>query len=202
MLPIRSHFPRQAIHRIPHQGSHVPPLMSCQGELFLRAPTYSALSTFLSSPGNVCQLIITDTHQILPYTTLTFQINLDSPSTTDTPYIGYLYLTPTENTTGAAAIFLAQQINDYANEFRLKHPDMASLHARAFDVATIIYLPWGMTGTPLATYTGPGGVESLFIGVPGVDHPLIYGLIAKRRHVFRVRFPFQDDYYGRAPLLD
>lgn len=60
-----------------------------------------------------------------------------------------------------------------------------------------LLLPFGMIGQ--ANIIGEEG--SFFtVGAAGVDRPLVFGQIGKRKHVFLVRYPFRDDYYGTLPV--
>jgi hypothetical protein len=83
-------------------------------------------------------------------------------------------------------------------------PAMASLKAvigptlNPFEYSLIIRMPFGMLGAASLTYTGPISGSAL-ARYSGVDNPLAYGLIGKRRHVFGVRDANRHAYYGPVP---
>jgi hypothetical protein len=190
-------YPRSAIRRIRSQTDPVPRLKSCQQETYLRTSNYADIGTYLATPGASVDLILTDVDQILPYSTLTFNVDQDSAGGVDTAYEAYLFLLAADTTRPLAAVRLAGQINAWVGIFGAQYPDLSSLRAVAQGDNVIIYMPWGMLGLASGTYTGPEGVDGFTAGNPGVDNPLAYGILGKRRHIFLCVYPFRGDYYER-----
>ena len=200
MLPINTHYPRRAIFRIRSQTLQCPRLKSCQQETYLRASNYADVGTFLLTPGAVVHLVLDDTDQILPYTTIEFDIKQDVP-VPSAPFVFGLFLLAIDNTRAKAALTLASQINILAGFFGKQFRDMSSMRAVAQGDNVIIYMPWGVLGPASGFYTGPEGVDGFTSANPGVDNPLIYGILGKRRHISLARFPFRDDYYGESEQI-
>lgn len=201
MLPVPGSFPRAAIFRLGVQTDHPSQLQSVQQGIAWTVSNYADTATYLGTPANEYFVTALDFHQVLPYTSIRFQVDIDAPTTTDEPWLANLWLENTDTTPALAAIRLAGQINDFARVTSAVYPDMRSLNARAVGGDVNIYLPWGMIGNSgLGAQDGPNGAESALILFAGVDNPLVAGIIGPKRHVFRVNFPFSDPYYGEPPI--
>ena len=210
MFKIPIHLPKSALVRLPTRATEtggLPPnrLHSSKQETWLVMFSDAQLQTFLTGPPieTFASLTFQDADQILPYTTLEFQIGHTAAPGADTPWQCGLFTT-TGQTAVQAGAQLAAQINLYASTMGAQYPDMRSLHAMAGVVATvptlIIQMPWGMRGGANYTYAGPGGYGALSRGPDGVDNPLFLALWDKKRAIFPVRYPYRDDYYGDVPI--
>lgn len=166
-------------------------------------PSNAGLSAWMAGPPSHPYWYITvqDTHRVLPYTTLKFTVIADdvgpSPST---PYQCNMGL-ETGMTSGEARDSLVQQINAFAQQFGRADPNLASLHAvpmASEPDAMVIRLPWGMTGFANFTEQSPLAVVPS-TRTAGVDRPLSYGILGKRRHIFQVRNGIFGPYYGPVP---
>jgi hypothetical protein len=201
MHTIPGTFPRGAITRIRSQTASPSVLQSCQQEITVRCVDYTTLGTYLATPGHVWVWTVGDHNQILPYTSLGFRVALDAKTQPDAPWADELFLTAADTTAALAAARLASQINTFAATMGAIYPDVRSLRAASNDADLTIYMPWGMLGVAdLFDVNGPLGEEGAAVGNPGVDNPLVFGIIGPRRHVFRVNFPFRSDYYGEIPI--
>jgi len=204
MFKVPQHFPQSAIRRLPQQAAIVNTLHSCHQEIVVPGFTTAELASFKTGPpaADYASLLVRDHNQILPYTTLEFLIDVDSRYGADTPYACNLW-TDTGNTAAQATAQMVAQINVYARVFGVQFPDMANMRARAIsgdpDNSFIIYMPWGMLGEADFDWDGPNP-EGVLPGNFGVDNPLIFGIIGPRRHVFGVRYPYRDDYYGDVEI--
>jgi len=201
MLPVPGSFPRAAIFRLGVQSAFPSQLQSVQQGIAWLVKNYADTATYLGTPANEYFVTALDFHQVLPYTSLRFQIDIDAPTTTDEPWLANLWVENTDTTPALAAIRLAGQINDFARVQGASFPDMRSLRAVAVTNAVYIYLPWGMIGSNgIGTQDGPDGAEAAALLFGGVDNPLVAGIIGPKRHIFRVNFPFSDPYYGAPPV--
>jgi hypothetical protein len=200
MFKVPGHFPRKAIRRLRGRGPRVSAFQSVQSEISLLGFTATELQTFLTGPPieAFASIIFDDIDQILPFTTLEIRIGMTVAPGVDDAFTCNTFVTAGQ-TAAQAVAQVCTQINAYARVFGLQYPDMASLHAMrdpsSVQPAFLFQMPWGMLGATTFLWDGPNSGEGAN-GNPGVDNPLIFGLIAKRRHVFIVRNPYRDDYYG------
>lgn len=201
---IPGHYSRNVIRRFPKQAIRVDQIHSCQQEISVVGFTAAELAAFQTGPPleDYASVTVDDVNQILPYTTLEFTVDLDAPFQADTEYSCNLFVT-TGQTAAQASAQLATQINAYAATWGAVYPDMVSLRSTYVATPTphfMIYMPFGMLGPASFVYNLPGGIGAAAGGYPGVDNPLIFGILGKRRHVFGVRYPYRDDYYGDVAI--
>jgi hypothetical protein len=158
-------------------------------------PTYAQVGTWEATPGQFVDIAIDDTQQIMPYTQTAFNITQDAPAGANTPYQGYFFLTAADSTKALAAVTISGQLNAWIATYRAQFPDIGAMYARALNTELHIFMPYGMTGTMSASMLGPDNPGAFNPGVPGVDNPLAYGILGKRRHIFLCVYPFRGDYY-------
>jgi hypothetical protein len=214
MFKLPVHFPPKAIRRIRHQAPRVSQLQSCQAELNLKVTSGATLLAWQGVGGITnpyAWATIHDINQILPWTTLEIEIWCAS-TTGGSPESQWNIPVevPDASTTMQVANAVVLAVDTWV--LHMTHlipvlPDVASLRAVATptvdpDVANVrLYMPWGMLGNPFVSSDGPNiGQPMCPPGNEGVDNPLVFGLIAKRRHVFGVRYPYRDDYYGDVQI--
>jgi hypothetical protein len=207
MFKVPIHFPRSALRRFPMQSPNVNAYHSCQAEIKMVQFSDWDLWTYCGGAGTShAMLCVFDYFQILPYTTLEFDIYpfLNPPVVPDTPYLCNLRSPALSATAEAFRDAMIAQVNAYAARFGNIFPDMASLKAIPWlqPNPTLPWqglkflMPWGMLGSMAGNFIWNGPVEHVSSGLLGVDNPLIYGIRGKSRHIFGARYPYRDDYYG------
>lgn len=207
------HFPRGAIRRMmrtPPTALSVPlPSLppwpySAQQEIAWIMTSNQYLSSWMAGPPShsYMYLEVTDNNRVLPYTTLRFTIIANdvgpSPST---PYECNMGL-ETGMTDVQARDSIVAQIRQYAATMGETLPNMRSLDAvpRSDQGNTLlIRMPLGMVGAASITSSGPI-TTSATARYAGVDRPLVYGILGKRRHIFQPRPPLGGAYYGQKPI--
>lgn len=208
MRQVPAHYPKNAIRRIQQQANRVGPLQSCQSEVIIRPTNYITLYEFTHGAlAEDAYLTIRDYNRILPYTTITMEFFTDDGGTGNTPYYLAIILTAADNTYQKTAATIAAQINQWVLDYGA--PNVRSMRALAgpqvpgeVSHRVRILCPWGMIGTSLDEgASNPMDEDQQWYanGPPGVDNPLVFGQIGKRKHVFAVKYPYADDYYGDAP---
>src|SRR5512136_2100867 len=211
VFKIPVHLPRQAIKRLPRPAplNWNPTILpsgfpySTQQEIEWLIPSNAALSTWMAGPpSHPYQFLrVQDHQQVLPYTTLTFTLIADdvgpSPNTAFECNMGL----DTGMTGQQARDSVVAQINDYARTFGQLYPNLRSLHAVPVltqPQALIIRMPWGMTGFGVFTEASPVGTAPSN-RTAGVDNPLAFGILGRRRHIFGARNALFGPYYGPVP---
>lgn len=203
MVPIRVPVPRKALVRIQSQSPAVSDLQSCQQEIFMVIQNFATLDAYLATPGNECYIQLDATDYILPYTSVEIQIGVTpvDPSTW-TPWSVGVYLTPADTTPALAIASICTQLRAYVNQMvRLGFPAFDSFKFGIRGTTELkILMPWGILGAGGFNTDGPDGVEGAVAGLPGIDHPLWFGIIGPRRHCFRVLPTYPGPYYGSIPI--
>jgi hypothetical protein len=202
-------LPPRLVRRIPKQLPKPDPIHSSQAEIYWTAVSSDAqIAAWLTGPpSHPCgSLTVDDTHQILPYTTLEFTFKSGgTPFAADTPYQCNLFSSTGQSNAQVRDRFVTQ-INAYAATWGRLFPDMRSLRAIPTDPvmpgekSLRIFLPWGMLGAASFTLDGPLSTSVIVGANIGIDNPLFYSILGKRRHVFGIRNPYRPDYYGDQPI--
>lgn len=198
MRVVPGHYPRNAIRRLVRQSAPSRTLYTRQQAVTIQVLNYANLAGYLATPGNLAYGTIQDANQILPYTTFRINLDIDAPTAPQTPYEMSLYLTNTATTQALACAQYIAQFNAIMAVWKNQFKDLRSMKLVKTSTDDLrLLLPFGMIGQ--ANIIGEEG--SFFtVGAAGVDRPLVFGQIGKRKHVFLVRYPFRDDYYGTLPV--
>jgi hypothetical protein len=206
MFKTPSHYPEKALKRLPRQAARVAWPYSCQQDIVVITPSNAQISTWMTGPPThpYLSILVQDHNRILPFTTLEFTVTANSVGPNTPEAFECACGVDTGDSNLQVRDKLITQINEYAVTFGQRFPEMRSLSAvigptlHPSEYSLIIRMPWGMLGGASLTYTGPISGSAL-PGFPGVDNPLAYGLIGKRRHVFGVRDVNRHAYYGPVP---
>lgn len=206
MYKIPVAVPQSALVRFQARALRPGPLQSVKQQISLVSFTDAELQTFEAGPpsADYASLLVADHNQILPYTTLEFQISHNAPVNAPTPYLCPMF-TSTGMTAAQVRDWIVLQINDYARVQGQSFPDMRSLHALADPASVIpailIEMPWGMLDYADTTWDGPGGGEAVVDSLPGVDVPLFPALWGPgQRGIFGIASAYRADYYGDVPV--
>lgn len=168
-----------------------------------QVPSNATLSTWLAGPPShpFMHITVQDTAHVLPFTTLAFTLIADdvapSPNTAFECNMGL----DTGMTATQARDSVVTQINDYARTFGQLYPNLRSLHAVPVitqAAALVIRMPFGMTGFGVFTEASPVGTAPSN-RTAGVDNPLAFGILGRRRHIFGARNALFGPYYGPVP---
>jgi hypothetical protein len=206
MFKTPSHYPEKALRRLPRQALRVRWPYSCQQEIVFITPSNAQIATWMTGPPTHPNLsiLVQDMSRILPFTTLDFTVTANSVGPNTPEAFECACGVDTGDTNLQVRDKLIAQINEYAFTFGQRFPELRSLKAvigptaHPSEYSLIIQMPFGMLGAAAVTYTGPisGDATARY---SGVDNPLAYGLIGKRRHVFGVRDVNRHAYYGPVP---
>jgi hypothetical protein len=200
MFKVPGKWPHNAIRRLPRQAPRVHFPHSCQQELILEVTTDALLVAWeVSHP--FASVIVQDVNKILPYTSLEFVFASTHQSVPQDAATVSCWSDTGDTALQARARFV-QNINSWAAHFGVIYPDVRSLRAAAYPnlndgfTYMTIFMPWGMAGSGTFTKSVPATMNVVAGANIGVDCPLAYTLIGKRRHITELRNAYADDYYG------
>ena len=196
-------FPNRILTRIRKQAAGCNQFQSCQSEITYLVPTANEIDVWNQGPPiRTTYILLTDTHQILPYTTLEFSwhIGATPPATAwHVPFSLSNGLSEAE-----VANYTVGQFALWKSVYSQQYPDLKSLNIGLTNSPgnplLTFYMPWGMTGLTGVSYSGPDTDTAVRQGAPGVDHPILSGLWGPQRFALPVTPRYREDYYGSVPI--
>ena len=201
MFKIPQRIPLSALRRIVIAGPRCSPMQSCHQDIVVSGFTDANVQAWATAHplAPYMSLVVTDVDNILPFTQLEFRIASTVAAGVDDA--GLCNIVTTAGQTAPQVSITAQaQINAWAQNFGRTFRNLKSMRASRSNVSTsdfIIFMPWGMLSLAIFTPTGLAAATRF----PGVDNPLFYSILGKRRHVFGVTHGESSYYYYSEQII-